>query len=67
MAFASSLYAAVLCLVMLFSMRTMLKFDLCTEFGNVGRYVTGAMCYALSVVFLVGFVIETGRLIVLAA
>jgi hypothetical protein len=63
MAFASSLYAAVLCLVMLFSMQTMLRFDLCTEFGTVGRYVTKATCYTLSVVFLVGVVVETARLL----
>ena len=63
MAIASTLYAASLCLVMLFSMQRMLRFDLCTEFGPVGRYVTKAMCYALSVVFLVGFLVETGRVV----
>ena len=63
MAIASTVYAACLCLVMLFSMRTMLRFDLCTEFGPVGRYVTKAMCYALSIIFLIGFVVETGRLV----
>jgi hypothetical protein len=63
MAIASTLYAATLCLVMLFSMQTMLRFDLCTELGPIGRYVTKTMCYALSVVFMVGFLVETGRLV----
>jgi hypothetical protein len=63
MAIASTVYAASLCLVMLFSMQTVLRFDLCTEFGTVGRYLTKAMCYALSVIFLVGFIVETGRVV----
>ncbi len=63
MAIASTLYAAGICLVMLFSMQAMLRFDLCTEFGSVGRYLTKGTCYALSVVFLIGLVVETGRLL----
>ena len=63
MAVASTLYAAIVCLAMLFSMQAMLRFDLSTEFGAVGRYIARAMCYALTVVFLVGAVVETGRLV----
>lgn len=64
MAIAGTLYAAILCIVMLFSMQRMLRYDLCTEFGAVGRHVTKAACYALSAIFLVGFIVETGRLAV---
>lgn len=63
MAIASTVYAACLCLVMLFSMRTVLRFDLCTEFGPISRYAAKATCYALSVIFLIGFIVETGRLV----
>jgi hypothetical protein len=62
----TSLFAAGTCLVMLLSVRAILRFDLCTEFGTVGEYVTKATCQALTVVFLVGFVVETGRLLVAA-
>ena len=62
MAFASSLYAAGLFLVMLFSMQAIVRIDLRPELGNVGSYQEH--CYALSVVFLVGIVVETGRLLV---
>jgi hypothetical protein len=62
----ASLYAASVCLVMLFSNQAILRFDLCTEFGTVGKYVSKAACYALTVVFLAGFVVETGRLLVAA-
>ena len=48
---------------MLFSMRTVLRFDLCTEFGPISRYAAKATCYALSVIFLIGFIVETGRLV----
>ncbi len=64
MAFASSLYAASLCLVMLFSMQAMVRVDLRPELGTLGSYLTKTTCYALSVVFLVGVVVETGRLLV---
>jgi hypothetical protein len=60
----ASLYAASVCLVMLFSVQAMLRFDLCAEFGTVGEYVSKAACYALTFVFLAGFVVETGRLLV---
>lgn len=63
MAITSTFYAAALCLFMLFSMQTMLRYDLCTEFGPATRFVTEAMCYALSVIFLIGFIVETGRLV----
>jgi hypothetical protein len=62
----ASLYAASVCLVMLFSNQAILRFDLCTEFGTVGKYVSKAACYALTAVFLAGFVVETGRLLVAA-
>jgi hypothetical protein len=58
-----SLYAAGLCLVMLFSVQAMLRLDLCTEFGTVGEYVSKAVCYALTFVFIAGFVVETGRVV----
>ena len=64
MAVASSLYAAGLFLVMLFSMQAMVRIDLRPDLGTVGAYLTKATCYALSVVFLVGVVVETGRLLV---
>jgi hypothetical protein len=59
----ASLYPATLCLVMLLSVRAILRFDLCTDFGTVGEYVGKATCHALTVVFLAGFVVETGRLL----
>lgn len=48
---------------MLFSMQAMLKFDLRTEFGTVGRHLTRGACHAFSVIFLVGFIVETARLV----
>jgi hypothetical protein len=63
MAIASTIYAASVCLAMLFSMQAMLRFDLCTEFGTIGRHIARAMCHALTVVFLIGVVVETGRLV----
>jgi hypothetical protein len=66
MAFASSPYAASLCLLMLFFMQVMVRIDLRPELGTVGSYPSKATCYALSVVFLVGVVVETGRLFVAA-
>jgi len=62
----ASLYAAGVCLVMLFSVQAMLQFDVGAEFGTVGEYVSKAACYALTVVFFAGFVVETGRLLVAA-
>jgi len=62
----ASLYAAGVCFVMLFSIQAMLRFDVGAEFGTVGEYVSKAACYALTVVFLAGFVVETGRLLVAA-
>lgn len=59
----ASLYAASICLVMLVSVQTVLRFDLCAEFGTVGRYVSRAVCYALIPVFIAGFVVETLRLL----
>jgi hypothetical protein len=56
--------ARTISLFMLFSMQAMLRFDLCTEFGSLGRHIARATCYALIVVFLVSFVVETGRLVV---
>ena len=64
MAIASELYAAGLCLAMLFAMQRMLRIDLRPELGTVGSYLTKTTCYALSVIFLVGVVVETGRLLV---
>jgi hypothetical protein len=64
MAVASSLYAAGLFLVMLFSMQAMVRIDLRADLGTVGAYLTKTLCYALSVVFLVGVVVEAGRLVV---
>ena len=64
MAVASSLYAAGLCLVMLFSMQAMARVDLRPELGTVGSNLTKAICYALSIVFLVGVIVGTGRLLV---
>ena len=64
MAIASSLYAAGLFVVMLFSMQAMVRVDLRPELGTVGSYLSKTACYALSVVFLVGVVVETGRLLV---
>ena len=64
MAVASTLYAALVNLFMLFSMQALLRFDLHTEFGAVGRHLTRGACQAFSVVFLVGFIVETGRLVV---
>jgi hypothetical protein len=63
MAVASSLYAAGLFLVMLFSMQAMVRIDLRPDLGTVGAYLTKTLCYALSVVFLVGVVVEAGRLV----
>jgi len=63
MAIASQLYAAGLCLVMLFAMRRMLRIDLRPELGTIGVYVTKTACFALSIIFLVGVVVETGRLL----
>jgi hypothetical protein len=62
----ASLYAASICLVMLLSVRAILRLDLCTEFGTVGEYVSKATCQVLTVVFLVGFVVESGRLLAAA-
>ncbi len=64
MAIASTLYAAGLCLVMLFAMQRMLRIDLRPELGTIGVYLTKTACFALSVIFLVGVVTETGRLLV---
>ena len=64
MAIASTLYAAGLCLVMFFAMQRMLRIDLRPEFGTIGVYVTKAACFALSVIFFVGVIVETGRLLV---
>jgi len=64
MAIASTLYAAGLCLVMLFAMQRMLRIDLRPELGTIGIYLTKTACFALSVIFLVGVVVETGRLLV---
>jgi hypothetical protein len=58
----ASLYAASICLVMLMSVQTVLRFDLCSEFGTVGAYVGKAVCYGLTAVFIAGFLVETGRL-----
>jgi hypothetical protein len=38
------------------------RFDLRTESGTVARYLTKGNCYALSVIFVLGVVVETGRL-----
>jgi len=62
----ASLYAAGVCLVMLFSVQAMLRLDVGAEFGTVGEYVSKGACYALTVVFFAGFVVETGRLLVAA-
>jgi hypothetical protein len=59
----ASLYAASICLVMLMSVQTVLRFDLCAEFGTVGAHVSKAVCYALTPVFIAGFVVETARLL----
>ena len=64
MAIASTVYAASLCLVVLFCMQAMVRIDLRPELGTLGAYLGKATCYGLSVVFLVGVVVETGRLIV---
>ena len=64
MAIASTLYAAGLCLAMLFAMQRMLRIDLRPELGTIGVYLTKTACFVLSVIFLVGVVIETGRLLV---
>ena len=64
MAIASELYAAGLCLAMLFAMQRMVRIDLRPELGTIGVYVTKTACFALSVIFLFGVVIETGRLLV---
>jgi hypothetical protein len=66
MAVASSLYAASLCLLMLFSMQAMVRIDLRPELGTVGSYLAKTLCYALSIVFLVGVVVEAGRLLLAA-
>ena len=60
----ATLYAAGLCLAMLFAMRRMLRIDLRPELGTIGVYVTKTACFALSVIFFVGVVVETGRLLV---
>ena len=62
----ASLYAAGICLGMLFSVQAVLRLDLCAEFGTVGEYVSKAACYALTFVFLAGFLVETGRLLAAA-
>jgi len=62
----ASLYAASVCLVMLVSIYAILRFDLCAEFGTVGEYVSKAACYALTFVFLAGFLVETGRVLAVA-
>ncbi|HYU38488.1 MAG TPA: hypothetical protein VEM59_01455 [Acidimicrobiia bacterium] len=59
----ASLCAASVCLVMLVSVQTVLRFDLSAELGRVGRYVSKAVCYALTPVFIAGFAVETGRLL----
>jgi hypothetical protein len=59
----ASLWAASVCLVMLVSVQTVLRFDLCAEFGTAGRYVSKVVCYALTPVFIAGFVVETLRLL----
>ena len=64
MAIASELYAAGLCLAMLFAMQRMVRIDLRPELGAIGVYVTKTACFALSVIFFVGVVVETGRLLV---
>jgi hypothetical protein len=55
----ASLYSAGICLGMLFSIQAVLRLDLCAEFGTVGEYVSKAVCYALTFVFLAGFLVET--------
>jgi hypothetical protein len=62
----ASLYAASICLGMLFSIQAVLRLDLCSEFRTVGEYVSKAACYALTIVFLAGFLVETGRLLAAA-
>lgn len=62
----ASLYAAGICLVMLFAVQALLRFDLCAEFGTIGGYVSRAACYALTPVFIAGFAVETGRLLAAA-
>lgn len=64
MAVASTLYAAVVNLFMLFSMQALLRFDLRTEFGIVSLRLIRGACQAFSVVFLVGFIVEAARLVV---
>jgi hypothetical protein len=64
MAIASTIYAASLCLVMLFAMQRMVRIDLRPELGTIGVYLTKTLCYALSLIFLVGVIVETGRLLV---
>ena len=64
MAIASTIYAASICLFMLFSMQAMLRLDLCTEFGTVGHHIARGMCYSLTVIFLIGVIVESGRLVV---
>jgi hypothetical protein len=59
----ASLCAASVCLVMLVSVQTVLRFDLCAELGTVGGYVGKAVCYALIPVFIAGFAVETARLL----
>jgi hypothetical protein len=66
MAIASTLYAAGLCLVMLSSMQVMVRIDLHQELGTIGVYLTRTACCVLSVVFMVGVIVETGRLLVAA-
>ncbi len=59
----ASLYATSVYLLMLASIHATLRFDLSAEFGTVGKHVSKAVCYALTCVFLAGFVVETGRLL----
>ena len=66
MAIASTLYAAGLCLAMLFAMQRMLRIDSRPELGTISVYLTKTASFALSVSFLVGVVVETGRLLVAA-
>jgi hypothetical protein len=60
----ASLFVASVCLVMLVSIQTMLRFDLAAELGTVGGHVTRAACYLLLAVFTVTFAVQTGRLLV---
>ena len=63
MAIASTIYAAFVSLFMLFSMQALLKFDLRTEFGTLSLHLIRGACQAFSVIFLVGLIVETARLV----